>query len=131
MSDVVSIKGQAFPALVAVTAQEQERGLMFQKWPPPIMVFPYQREGYHKFWMHNTPSPLDIIFAKGNSVIGIFKGEPLSTKLIGPDQPSDLVIELPAGTASDLGLSVGDYVSFAPTKETLAKLVRNASIFFR
>ena len=129
--DSVSIKGQIFPTLVAVTAQEQQRGLMFQKWPPPIMVFPYHKAGYHKFWMSNTPTPLDIIFAKGNSVIGIFNGEPLSTKLIGPDQPSDLVIELPAGTASNLGLSVGDYVGFSPTQETLAKLVCNASIFFR
>jgi uncharacterized membrane protein (UPF0127 family) len=68
--------------------------------------------------MKNTQTPLDIVFCRTNHVVGIFKGEPFSTKLIGPDEPSDLVVELPAGTAASLGLSVGDYVSFSPTKVT-------------
>ena len=43
MSDIISIKGQVFPTLVAVTEAEQSKGLMYQKWPPPIMSFPYKR----------------------------------------------------------------------------------------
>jgi uncharacterized membrane protein (UPF0127 family) len=121
--DVVSIKGQVFPTLVAVTEHEQTKGLMFHKWPPPIMVFPYRTAAPRRFWMKNTVSPLDIVFCKANRVVGIFQGEPMSTKLIGPDEPSDLVVELPAGTASRLGMEIGDYVGFAPTKKTLARLV--------
>ena len=121
--DVISIKGQIFPTLVAVTEREQTQGLMFQKWPPPIMTFPYRTAAPRRFWMQNTISPLDIIFCKANRVVGIFQGEPMSTKLIGPDEPSDLVVELPAGTASRLGMEIGDYVGFAPTKKTLARLV--------
>lgn len=119
--DTISIKGQIFPAVVAVTSEEHSRGLMYQKWPPPIMVFPYKRAERRRFWMHNTPSPLDIVFCRSNCVVGIFRGEPLSTKLIGPDVPADLVVELPAGTVANLGLSVGDYVGFSPTKMTLER----------
>jgi uncharacterized protein len=128
-TDVVSIKGQAFPALVAVTESEQQRGLMFQEWPPPIMAFPYRRAASRRFWMNNVLSPLDIVFCRSNCVVGIFKGEPLSTKLVGPDEPSDLVIELPAGTAEKLGLAVGDYVGFSPTKIT-AERQRKYGVYF-
>jgi uncharacterized membrane protein (UPF0127 family) len=113
--NTISIKGQVFPTEVAITEAEQNRGLMFREWPPPIMVFPYKSAATRRFWMKNTISPLDIVFCKANYVVGIFKGEPLSTKLLGPDEPSDLVVELPAGTASRLGLSVGDYVGFGRT----------------
>jgi uncharacterized membrane protein (UPF0127 family) len=120
-SDMVSIKGQIFPTMVAITEAEQCRGLMYQKWPPPIMVFPYKRASIRKFWMQNTISPLDIIFCRSNYIIGIFKGEPNSTKLVGPNEPVDLVVELPAGMAAELGVSVGDYVSFSPTKITMER----------
>jgi uncharacterized membrane protein (UPF0127 family) len=120
VSDTISIKGQVFPTLVALTEAEQSRGLMFREWPPPIMVFPYRTAAPRRFWMKNTISPLDIVFCKANHVVGIFRGDPLSTKLIGPDEPSDLVVELPAGTADHLGLSVGDYVGFAPTKKPVS-----------
>ena len=123
MNDTVSIKGQIFPVKVAVTEAEQRQGLMFQEWPPPIMVFPYRSASYRKFWMKNTISPLDIVFCKANCVIGIFKGEPLSTKLVGPDEPADLVVELPAGTAENLGLNIGDYVGYSPTNETMARQI--------
>ena len=121
MNDAISIKGQVFNTLVAVTEDEHRKGLMYQNWPPPIMVFPYKRAEKRRFWMYNTPTPLDIIFCRANCVIGIFKGEPFSTKLVGPEEPSDFVVELPAGTAASLGLSVGDYVGFSPTKVTIER----------
>lgn len=121
--DTVSIKGQVFPTKVAVTADEQRRGLMYQEWPPPIMVFPYNTAAPRRFWMKNTISPLDIVFCKANHVVGIFNGEPMSTKLVGPNEDSDMVVELPAGTAERLSLAVGDYVGYSPTMETVAKQV--------
>lgn len=118
MSDVVSIKGQIFPTLIAITEAEQHRGLMFREWPPPIMSFPYNKSATRRFWMKNTISPLDIVFCNSNCVVGIFRGEPMSTKLIGPDRPTDLVVELPAGTADKLGLQIGDYVGLSTTKKS-------------
>ena len=118
MDSSVSIKGQVFPAVIAVTEAEQLRGLMFQEWPPPIMAFPAVTASYRKFWMKNTISPLDIVFCRDNKVIGVFSGEPLSTALVGPEEPSGLVVELPAGYAAKLGLVVGDYVGLGTTKNS-------------
>lgn len=121
MNDTISIKGQVFETLVAVTEQEQQYGLMNRSWPPPIMVFPYKRAEVRRFWMKNTISPLDIVFCRESCVVGIFNGNPCSTALIGPNEPSDLVVELPAGTAAKLGLRLGDYVGFSPTQVTVER----------
>jgi uncharacterized membrane protein (UPF0127 family) len=106
----ISIKGRVFSALVAETPTEQQTGLMWREWPPPPMIFPYKNASMIKFWMKNTISPLDIIFCKAGKVVGVFAGQPLSTTLVGPNETSDLVIELPAGTAGSIGLQIGDYV---------------------
>jgi len=129
MSDIISIKGQVFQTLVAVTEAEQSKGLMYQKWPPPIMSFPYKRAATRRFWMKNTMTPLDIVFCRANCVVGIFKGEPFSTKLVGPNEPSDLVVELPAGTAANLGLAIGDYVGFSPTEITAERQQKHGVSF--
>ena len=111
----ISVKGQVFPVLIAASDHERRQGLMWQEWPPPIMAFPYEKPSFNKFWMKNTISPLDIVFCKGSSVIGVFKGEPLSTTLVGPNEASDLIVEFPAGTADRLGIKPGDYVGFCRT----------------
>lgn len=121
--DCVYIAGQSFPALVAVSLEEQMQGLMFRPWPPPVMCFPYKEAEVRKFWMKNTPSPLDILFCRGNRIISICRGEPLSTELIGPDEHSDLVIELPAGTAEEKGIKVGDSATLYYTPATAARQI--------
>jgi uncharacterized membrane protein (UPF0127 family) len=123
INDIISINGYCLPTLVAVTKNEQQRGLMWKEWPPPIMTFPYKKATYNKYWMNNTPSALDIVFCKDNNIIGIYKGNPLSTELIGPNEPSDLVVELPYGTVSKLGIKVGDYIGFSPSIETISKII--------
>ena len=124
MHNLIVLKGKEFVTKVAITEQEQMKGLMFEKWPPPIMVFPYKNSSIRKFWMHNTISPLDIIFCNNGKIISIMKGEPLSTKLIGPDKPVDFVVELPYGMAEVLTLKPGDDVSFSPTETALASILK-------
>jgi hypothetical protein len=120
LCDTISIKGQSFPALVAITENEQRQGLMWKPYPTPIMIFPYSTASIHKFWMHNTIAPLDIIFCKDNIILSIAQGEPLSTKLVGPNEPTDCVVELPGGSAQLIGLKPGDYIGYMPKKEVLA-----------
>ena len=76
--------------------------------------------------MKNTISPLDIIFCHANVIVSIQKGEPLSSKLIGPDSGVDLVIELPAGSVKEHGISVGQPVQTSWAIETAAKMIRRA-----
>lgn len=107
--------------LIAITDAEQEKGLMFKSWPPPIMAFPYNKAEKRKFWMKNTSSPLDVIFCKNNKIISIFKGEPFSMKNFGPDETSDLVIEFPYGMAKNLDIKAGDEVKLQYSIKTIAK----------
>ena len=73
--------------------------------------------------MKNTISPLDIIFCNAGKVVAVMQGEPMSTKMIGPGQPSDLVVELPAGSASVMGIKPGIPVSFKPSRSTMIKSI--------
>ncbi len=125
MSDEIIISGHRFPALVAITDKEHETGLMWRKWPPPVMIFPYKNATVRKFWMKNTLSPLDILFCRGNKIVDICYGEPLSTRMIGPDAPTDLVIELPHGTVKERGIRIGDQVRPVLSNKTIARDVHN------
>lgn len=126
MSDFVIFGESEIQAEVAITDKEQARGLMFVEWPPPVMAFPYRKAGVHKFWMKNTPSPLDIIFCYAGKIVAIESGEAFSEKKVGPDEPTDLVVELPAGMAEELGIAVGMPVQLRCGLETLARRIEYA-----
>lgn len=121
MGDLIIINGESLPTLIALTEDEQEMGLMYQKWPPPIMSFPFKSSEIRKFWMKNTPSPLDIIFCNSGRIVGIYDGKPYSKDLVGPDLPVDLVIEIPAGMAKKLSVDCGDNVKLKYSIKSLAK----------
>jgi uncharacterized protein len=113
-----------FPTLLAISQQEQELGLMHEPWPPPNMTFIYTRAMVNKFWMHQTPSPLDIIFCHNGIVNQICKGEPFSTSIIGGDIPSDMIVELPLGTVDNSNIKLGHKVGLVkPTRDELMRIV--------
>ena len=118
------IANNIFPTLLAISLEEQSQGLMHQPWPPPIMSFVYARPQINKFWMNKTPSPLDLLFCCDGKVKEICFGEPNSTSMIGGDQLSDLVIELPFGTVASSCIKLGHQVGIIkPTQEELKKII--------
>lgn len=119
--DKVEINNHQLKTLVALTDEEKITGLSHQQWPPPIMSFIFDDAKYRKFWMKNTPSPLDIIFCRGGKIISIEPGEPFSLAQIGPDELCDLVIEVPAGLCCDLGIKKGHLIKLNLSLTTLAK----------
>lgn len=121
MQDFVIIGKTKLPVLLAITEEEQQIGLMGKKWPPPNMAFVYSYPRINKFWMKNTICPLDIIFAKDNKILNIFKGEPLCLVPIGDNVFSDLVVELPYGTSQQLNLKSGDFIKLEPSFKSLAR----------
>lgn len=126
----VYINDTVFPTLLAVSSEEQSRGLMHQEWPPPVMSFIYSSPGLNRFWMKNTPSPLDIVFCHNGRVSEICYGQPHDTSVIG-SQISDLVIELPHGTVDSAGIKVGQAVGlFQPTLDQLRKTIAEKSKHF-
>lgn len=123
-SGYIHVHNNVFPTLFAVSEEEQARGLMGQEWPPPVMSFIYAQPKYNKFWMANTPSPLDIVFCYNGEVRQICKGEPYSTAMIGDDKLSDLVIEFPYGTAITSGIKLGHKVGLVkPTAAEFKKII--------
>lgn len=118
--DQIIIAGNVIKTIVAITEKDHIHGLMFKPWPPPIMTFPYKTSEVRKFWMQNCPSPLDIIFCRGGKVIQVFAGEPHSERHIGPDEPCDLVIEMPLGMAKALAVRPGQEALLRCSIRTIA-----------
>lgn len=102
----IHIANNIFPTLLAISMEEQAKGLMHEEWPPPVMSFVYAYPQVVKFWMKNTPSPLDIVFCHKGKIAQICYGEPHSTSMIGDDTLSDLVVELPHGTVISAGIRI-------------------------
>lgn len=121
MTDYLVCRTREFPIQLAISEAEQEQGLMWKLAPQP-MAFPSKSSGVRKFWMKNTPAPLDIIFCHSNQIVEIVRGEPLSLDLVGPDAPTDLVVELPAGMARQCQLEVGNFLKIKYSLASLAKL---------
>ena len=104
----------AFIVEVATTSEEQATGLMYRRQlaPDAGMLFIYPAGSRVTMWMKNTLIPLDMVFigAEGRISHIVERTVPLSNELIGSNGPVRAVLELNAGTASRLGIKVGDRV---------------------
>lgn len=119
---VLLINGESIPTLLALSPEEQRVGLMNKQWPPPTMSFYFKGASYRPFWMANTPSPLDIVFARDNEIVGILPGEPHSTKMVGGELYSDFVAEFPRGTCDSQNISTGDKIFCFPESATKGRI---------
>jgi uncharacterized membrane protein (UPF0127 family) len=105
---------------VARTPQQQSWGLMGRPPLAPLrgMWFPYAEPQTLKFWMHRTPAPLDMLFLRQGRVVAIeAAAKPcprLPCRSYGPDEPADGVVELGAGQAEALGITVGSPAVITP-----------------
>ena len=121
---IIHISNNLFETLFAISSDEQSQGLMYIDPPVPVMTFVYDKPRINKFWMANTQAPLDIIFCHGGKVSEICYGEPLSTRAIGSNIFSDLVIELPHGTAESSQIKIGHSVGLVkPTPDELHRII--------
>lgn len=93
---------------VAISEEEKKQGLMHVNWPPPVMIFVYDKPEIRHFWMHNTPSPLDIVFANQGKIISFANGKPYCKDRISSQTPASLVVELPYGALEQMSLKAGD-----------------------
>jgi len=120
MSDKIKIGNLIFDTLVAITEKDHSIGLMWKK-TAQIMSFPYDKPNIHKFWMQNTYIALDILFCYSGKIVDIQKGIPHSVDLLGPDDLTDLVIELPQGTVNKYNIAIGNNVDLKYSLSTLGK----------
>jgi hypothetical protein len=96
---------------LADTPEKRERGMMFRKElaDGKGMLFIFDEEGEHSFWMKDTLIPLDMIFVdSAGRVTGVVaRARPLTLEpRIGGT--SRMVLEVPGGWAAEHGVRVGD-----------------------
>jgi uncharacterized membrane protein (UPF0127 family) len=78
------------------------------------MLFIFDTEGYHAFWMKNTPIPLAIAFIdKEYKIVKITEMKPLTLDSHPPPQPILYALEMEKGWFSSNGIKVGDVVRFS------------------
>ena len=99
---------------VADTPETRTRGLMYRTdlSDGRGMLFVFDREEDHEFWMKNTFIPLDMLFiAADGRVVGVRPdATPFSTASIGVGRPSRFVLEVPGGWSARHGVAAGDQV---------------------
>lgn len=96
--------------------EDKARGLMFRDHlgADEGMLFVYQSESQHPFWMKNTHIPLDMIFIGENRrIVGIVKNaEPMTTIRRKVEAPSRFVLEVNGGFVDAHGIRAGSLVQF-------------------
>lgn len=105
-----------FTVELALTPEQQGRGLMFRESLPPNggMLFVLPRERPASFWMKNTPLSLDIIFIRADGTIAnIHRATtPFSEESLPSQGPIKSVLEVRGGTTAQLAIKPGDRVGY-------------------
>jgi uncharacterized membrane protein (UPF0127 family) len=105
-----------FSVELALTPAEQNRGLMFRQSLDAAqgMLFVFDQQAVHTFWMKNTLIPLDMLFIdKDRRIVGIVENaEPQTETGRSVGKPSQYVLEIGGGLSSKLGFRAGQPVDF-------------------
>jgi uncharacterized membrane protein (UPF0127 family) len=100
---------------VARTNPERERGLMLRSSlaPDAGMLFVFDEQSDHAFWMKNTLIPLDMIFiGEDGRVTGVVARATPGSLEPRSAGPSRFVLEVNGGWADSHGVAAGDQVRF-------------------
>ncbi len=101
----------AFSVEVADDEGERAKGLMFRTRMPPDhgMIFVYPDARPVAFWMHNTPLPLDMLFAGADGRVRSVHAmaQPYDDTPIPGGESIQYVVEINGGLAKELGITPG------------------------
>lgn len=101
------------------TPTELQTGLMYRDelaWDHG-MLFIFNSENKHGFWMKNMNFPIDMIWIDSNhAIVDITRGAIPCTidpcEVYTPSLPTKYVLEVPVGFAKENGVQVGQKISF-------------------
>jgi len=116
--EIRTAKGvRQFRVEVAVTQEEQAKGLMYREALPAHggMIFPMTPPRFASFWMKNTLIPLDMLFIRPDGRIARIAANAVPQDLtpIESGEPVAAVLEIIGGGAAADGIAEGDVVSWA------------------
>jgi len=98
------------------TPEERARGLMGRKHlgENEGMLFVFEKEDYHSFWMKDTLVPLSIAFIdREGKILKIADMEPLTLDSHPPPKPILYALEMRKGWFSANGIQGGDILKFS------------------
>jgi uncharacterized membrane protein (UPF0127 family) len=101
---------------VAKTPEERNHGLMGRNHlgKDEGMLFVFEKEDYHSFWMKDTQIPLSIAFIdKEGRIVSIQDMKPLTLESHTPPQIILYALEMKKGWFSANGIKVGDIIRFS------------------
>jgi uncharacterized membrane protein (UPF0127 family) len=101
---------------IAENDSSREKGLMWRKTMTDEqgMLFIFDKQELHSFWMKNTILSLDIIFvSENNEIVKIQKkAKPYSLESIPSGKPAKFVVEVNGGFSDKYGIKEGDKIKF-------------------
>lgn len=113
----VVINGHTYLAELAVGSSQQAQGLSGRPSlrPGHGMLFTFAKPDVYPFWMKGMKFSIDFVWMRDGRVVDVFEGAPPFTFGIPTIYRSsvaiDQVLELPAGTISRDGISIGAEVT--------------------
>jgi uncharacterized protein len=110
------LKNKEIRVEVAKTPEERAKGLMGRTHLAENegMLFIFEKEDYHGFWMKNTLIPLSIAFIdREGRIVAITEMEPLTLENHPPPQPVLYALEMKKGWFSANGIKAGDSIRFS------------------
>lgn len=114
----VCLKHYCFDVELAVTSEQRTHGLKFRRSMDfkKGMLFIFENQEKHGFWMKDTLIALDIIWINQNKEV-VFISENAqpcrqnTCPIIKPSQNAKYVLEINGGISREIGLVVGDKIS--------------------
>jgi len=107
--------GEFVVAELALSWEQRAKGLMFREEMAANkgMLFLFEEEANHSFWMKNVRFPIDILWLdREKRIVHMVKRVPPCKKdpcpTYSPVRPSVYVLELSAGKTDEMGLKPGD-----------------------
>lgn len=113
-NSIIDLSGMKFE--ISDTSESRRQGLSGRDSLKPYvgMLFIFGSRGIYPFWMKDMKFPLDIVWLDRGVVVDMVTlqhpNEGSAPAAHVPVHLSDMVLELPAGGADDLGIRKGAYV---------------------
>jgi uncharacterized membrane protein (UPF0127 family) len=110
------IRNLEIQAEVAATAAERAKGLMGRKHlgKDDGMLFIFESEAIHGFWMKNTLIALSIAFIdRDGKIVAITDMKPLTLNSHDPPRPILYALEMNQGWFAEHGIRVGEVIRFS------------------
>lgn len=104
---------------VAETPAEHQQGLSFRSSlaPDAGMIFVFSSPQPQRFWMYGMHFPIDMIFIRDGRVVDYEEDVPPPSEtqndpaVVTSMEDADMVLEIPAGRAKELGIALGTEVT--------------------